>query len=302
MSRRGWVLFSVMCVLWGIPYLLIKVAVGEVSVPMVVFARTAIGTVLLLPVALRAGGFRKVREHWRFVLLFAVLEILGPWALLSDAERTLSSSLTGLLIAATPIVGVLIGRATGDAERLGPVRWGGLLLGLAGVALLAGPRLGGGDVRALGEVLLVVIGYSTAPIVMTRRLGDVPSLAMTTSCLGTAALVYAAPAALTLPDALPDGHVLAALGALGAVCTAVAFVVFFELIREVGPSRALVFTYVNPAVAVVAGTVFLSETLTVGMGVSFALILCGSVFATVRSAPRQAAAAAVGEAPIEAGG
>ncbi|MFC0042446.1 EamA family transporter [Actinomadura rayongensis] len=297
MSRRGWALFAVMCVVWGIPYLLIKVAVDEVSVPVVVFARTAVGAALLLPVALRGGGFGIVARHWRPVLLFAALEILGPWALLSDAERTLSSSLTGLLIAAVPIVGVLAARAAGDAERLGPVRWAGLLLGLGGVAFLAGPHLGGGDVLAVGEVLLVVLGYATAPLIMVRRLGDVPSLPLTASCLAFAALVYAAPAALTRPSSVPDGRVLLALVALGAVCTVVAFLVFFALIREVGPARATVFTYVNPAVAVAAGVLLLDEPLTLPILAAFALILCGSVLATVRSRP----AAPVAETSVTTG-
>ena len=113
MSRRGWVLFAAMCVLWGIPYLLIKVAVAEVSVAVLVFARTALGALVLLPLAARPGAVTVVRAHWRALLVFALVEIIGPWALLSDAERVLDSSLTGLLVAAVPIIAVLAGRAGG---------------------------------------------------------------------------------------------------------------------------------------------------------------------------------------------
>ncbi|MFF5262496.1 DMT family transporter [Actinomadura viridis] len=296
MSRRGWVLFALMSVLWGIPYLLIKVAVEDVSVPVLVFARTALGAAVLLPLALWGGGgghLRTLRRHWKPLLAFAVLEIIGPWALLSDAERHLSSSMTGLLIAAVPIVGVLLARLTGDAERLGPARWCGLLLGLAGVGVLAAPHLGGGSAWALGEIMLVVLGYSIAPMIAVRRLGDVPSLPMTAACLTFAALVYTAPAAATWPRSLPDGTVLAALAGLGVVCTAVAFLVFFELIREVGTSRAMVFTYVNPAVAVTAGVLLLDEPLTGTIIAAFALILCGSVLATLHRPARAAEAGAV---------
>ncbi|MBW8481736.1 DMT family transporter [Actinomadura parmotrematis] len=293
MTRRGWTLFAAMCVLWGVPYLMIKVAVAEVSVPVVVFARTAAGALLLLPFAVRSGGLAAARARWRPLLLFAALEILGPWALLSDAERTLSSSMTGLLIAAVPIAGVLIGRLAGDAERLGPARWAGLLVGLGGVALLAAPHLGGGSARAFGEVLLVVLGYATAPIVMARRLQDVPSVALSTVCLAVGALVYAVPAALTRPAAAPSGKALAALAGLGVLCTAVAFLVFFELLREAGTSRAMVFTYVNPAVAVAGGVLLLDEPLDAGILASFALILAGSVLATLRG---RAAPAAQGTA------
>ena len=280
MSRRGWALFALMSVLWGIPYLMIKVAVDGVSVPMVVFARTALGAAVLVPLAVRAGQLDVVRRHWRPLLAFTALEILGPWALLSDAENRLTSSMTGLLIAAVPIIGVLVARLTGGGERLGPVRWAGLLVGLAGVGVLAGPHLGGGSAWAIGEVMLVALGYSIAPVIATRRLQELPSLHLAAFALAIAALVYTGPAIATWPTTMPSGRVLAALTGLGLVCTALAFIVFFELIREVGTSRGMVFTYVNPAVAVVAGVVFLSEPLTGTILASFLLILGGSVLAT----------------------
>jgi len=281
-SRRGWVLFAAMCLLWGIPYLMIKVAVGGVSVPVLVFLRTGIGALVLLPLAIRPGALATLRAHWRPLLAFAGLEIIGPWYLLSDAERHLSSGLTGLLIAAVPIIGVLVVRAFGDTTRLGPVRWTGLGLGLAGVLLLAGPHLSGGTAWPVLELLLVAVGYATAPVIAARKLADVPNLLMTASCLGLAALVYAAPAAATWPAELPAGPVLLSLGALAVICTAVAFVLFFELIREVGPARAIVFTYVNPAVAVAAGVLLLGEPLNAAVVVAFVLILAGSVLATAR--------------------
>jgi drug/metabolite transporter (DMT)-like permease len=287
MSRRGWLLFAAMCVLWGIPYLLIKVAVAEVSVSVLVFARTALGALVLLPLAARSGAVAVVRAHWRWLLVFAVVEIIGPWALLSDAERLLDSSLTGLLVAAVPIIAVVAGRLAGDRERLGPLRWVGLALGLAGVAVLAAPHLDRGSGLAIGEVMLVAVGYAVGPIIAARRLGEVPNLLMTATCLGFAALVYLVPAALTRPVALPAPEVLFALGGLGLLCTAAAFVLFFELIGEVGPTRAVVFTYVNPAVAVAAGVLLLGEPLTVTVVAAFALILLGSVLATRRRRVRQ---------------
>ncbi|HEX4250096.1 MAG TPA: EamA family transporter [Pseudonocardia sp.] len=290
MSRRGWVLFGAMCLLWGIPYLMIKIAVGGVSVPVLVFLRTGIGALVLLPLAFRPGALASLRAHWRPLLAFAGLEIIGPWYLLSDAERHLSSGLTGLLIAAVPIIGVLVARGFGDTTRLGPMRWTGLGLGLAGVVLLAAPHLSGGTAWPVVELLLVAVGYATAPVIAARQLADVPNLLMTASCLGLAALVYAVPAALTWPTALPSGPVLFSLGALAVVCTALAFVLFFELIREVGPARAVVFTYVNPAVAVAAGVLLLGEPLTTAVVAAFVLILSGSVLATARQREKVPAA------------
>jgi drug/metabolite transporter (DMT)-like permease len=285
MSRKGWALFAVMCVVWGIPYLFIKIAVGEVSVPVVVFARTAMGAVLLLPLALRAAGrgggqLRVLRAHWRPLVAFAALEMIVPWGLLSSAERRLPSSLAGLLIAAVPIISVVAARLTGGTERLSLRRWAGLVVGLAGVAVLAAPDLTGGNGWAVTEVLLVALGYATAPLIAARKLADVPALPMTTACLTLAALAWLPPAILTWPHQVPSGKALAALAALGAVCTAFAFIVFLGLIREVGTSRAMVFTYVNPAVAVAAGVAFLAEPFTVTMAVAFALILAGCLLAT----------------------
>ncbi|MET7290139.1 DMT family transporter [Streptomyces sp. NPDC005573] len=289
MTARGWFLFSLMGVVWGIPYLMIKVAVDAVSPPVVVFTRCALGTVLLLPFALRQGGLPgTVRVHWRPMLAFAVLEIMGPWFTLTDAEQHLSSSTAGLLIAGVPIVGLLASRlfVRGDAERLGARRLAGLALGLGGVAVLTVPHLTGGDARSLAEVLLTVVGYATAPLIVVRRLKDVPSLHLTAACLTLAALVYAPAAFLTRPTAMPSASVLASLAGLGVICTAVAFVAFLELIKEAGPTRATVITYVNPAVAVAAGALFLHEDLTPGVLAAFALILTGSVLATA-AGPRR---------------
>lgn len=273
-------LFAVMSVVWGIPYLMIKVAVEGVSVPVLVFARTALGAAVLLPLALRSGHVVGLRRYWRPLAAFAAIEIIVPWWLLSDAERNLTSSMTGLLVAASPIIAVVVARLTGDAEPLSVMRRAGLAVGFAGVAMLAVQELSGGNPRSIIEVLLAATCYATAPLIAARQLADVPALPMTAVCLCLAGLVYTPPAIITWPDALPTWRVLAALGGLAVICTSLAFIIFFALIREVGPSRALVFTYVNPAVAVAAGVVLLSEPLTATILVSFALILGGSALAT----------------------
>ncbi|SHM58268.1 DMT family transporter [Cryptosporangium aurantiacum] len=285
MSRRGWLLFVVMSVLWGVPYLMIKVAVDGVSVPMVVFTRTAIGGLLLLPFALRGGGLRQVRKHWRPVLAFTALEMIGPWYFLTDAERTLPSSLCGLIIATVPVIGAIAVRATGGTDRLGRKQWAGLAVGLIGVGILVGPNLGGGDAWPTVEVLFTALGYAIAPLIVARYLDDVPGLPLTAVSLSLAAVVYTPAAIVTWPEQWPEPEVLWALAGLALLCTTIAFLVFFALIREVGPARATVFTYVNPAVAVLAGVLVLGEPLTVLIVVAFTLILAGSVLATSRDTP-----------------
>src|SRR5882724_2118895 len=172
-----------MSVVWGVSYLFIKVAVTGVSVPVLVFARTAVGAAVLLPLALRERAFASVRAHWKPLAAFATLEMVVPWWLLSDAERTLSSGLAGLLIAASPIVTVLVARIAGDPERMTPGRLTGLGLGFAGLAVLAAPSMRGGDAYAIVEVLLTSVCYATAPVIAARRLGGVPPMSMTAACL-----------------------------------------------------------------------------------------------------------------------
>ncbi len=288
MSPRGWLLFLAMCVIWGIPYLLIKIAVEGVSVPVLVLARTAIGAAVLLPLAMSRTAWAPVVRHWKPVLVFAFFEIVAAWALLSDAERRLSSSLTGLLIAAAPIIAAVLDRLTGG-EHLSRSRVIGLAVGITGVGVLAGPSMAGGSAWPVTEVLLVAVCYAIAPLVAARYLAEVPALPMTAACLTVAALVYAGPAALSWPDHMPSSRVLLAVTLLAVVCTALAFVVFFALIREVGAARALVFTYVNPAVAFAAGVVVLHEPVNAHNVAGLVLLLTGLLLATrstVRTAPR----------------
>jgi len=279
-SRRGWLLFAAMGVIWGIPYLLIKVADGGVSVPVLVFTRVALGSLLLLPVAVRGGYLGALKGSVPWLAAFTAVEIVGPFALLSTAERHLPSSTSGLLIAAVPIFSALLAWLTRSGDRLTPIRWAGLAIGLGGVALLAGPGAGRGGTLPVIMVLLTALGYSVGPLIANRKFADLPPVAVNTVCLGAAALVYAPFAALTWPHSMPSVQVLLALAGLGVICTAAGFLVFFRLIAEVGPARATVITYINPAVAVTLGVLVLGEHLTAAIGVSFVLILGGSVLAT----------------------
>jgi drug/metabolite transporter (DMT)-like permease len=289
MSRRGWFLFAAMGVIWGIPYLLIKVADGGVSVPVLVCTRVALGSLLLLPAAIRGGHLRALKGNAGWLAAFTAFEIVGPFALLSNAEKHLPSSTSGLLVAAVPIFSALLAWLTRAGDRLTLIRWAGLAIGLGGVALLAGPSAGQVGPLPVIEVLLVALGYSIGPLIANRKLSHLPPVAVNTVCLGAAAIVYAPFAALTFPHQVPSAQVLLALAALGLVCTGAAFLVFFRLIAEVGPARATVITYVNPAVAVTLGVLVLGEHLTAAIGVSFVLILGGSVLATRPSEPKAAA-------------
>jgi drug/metabolite transporter (DMT)-like permease len=282
-SRRGWILFAAMCIIWGIPYLLIKVAVEELSPPTVVLIRTGVAALILVPIALARGEFRGLRAVWKPLVLYTVAEICGPFLLLAYAETRLSSSLTGLLIAAVPIMVAVLSRLSGGAERLSARRLTGLLLGIAGVGALVGFDLRADNLLAVCAVAGVVLGYAIGPIILARRLSDQPGLGVVAASLLLAALVYLPAGVAQAPREWPSGRVLAAILTLSLVCTALAFLVFFQLIAEVGSGRATVITYVNPAVAVLLGVLVLDERFTVAIGIGFVLVLAGSVLATSRS-------------------
>jgi drug/metabolite transporter (DMT)-like permease len=290
-SRRGWWLFAAMSLIWGIPYLLIKVADSGVAPPVLVLARVAVGAALLLPVAIRRRELAPLLPYWRWLVLFALVEIITPWLLLSEAETRLSSSLSGLLIASVPILVAVFGLLTGGQDRLTAVRWAGLLIGLGGVTLLVVSSGTKGDAGSIVEVLAVAVCYSIGPLIAARKLSALPSLGMTAACLTFAAVVYAPIAAVTWPHAMPAAKVLASLAGLAVISTALAFVLFFALIAEAGPARAAVITYVNPAVAVALGVLVLGEQLTAQMAIAFLLILGGSVLAT-RAAGQRASGGA----------
>ncbi|SOD74114.1 drug/metabolite transporter (DMT)-like permease [Jatrophihabitans sp. GAS493] len=300
MTRRTWMLFSAMCIIWGIPYLLIRVAVRDVSPPALVFARTFLGALVLLPIALKRNAIRPVLPLWRPLLAFTAIEIAIPWLLLNDAETKLSSSLTGLLIAAVPLVGVVIARFGRTKERVDATRLAGLLLGVVGVVALLGLDLGNVQARPLLEVGVVVVGYAVAPVILNRHLGGVPGIGVVFTSLAITSLAYLPAAVVMRPDHL-HANTVASIIALALICTALAFVLFFELIAAIGPSRAVVITYVNPAVAVFLGVLLLNESFTMGMAIGFPLILAGSVLAARTRKSRDEVAIGIAE-PVPAAG
>jgi drug/metabolite transporter (DMT)-like permease len=282
-SRKGWLLFGALCVIWGIPYLLIRVAVRELTPATLVFLRTAPVAVLMAPFALRRGRLAPLLTRWRWLLAYTVVEIAVPWLLLAHAEERLSSSIAGLLVAAVPLLGAIVYRLTGTAERLTRRRLAGLAFGFAGVAALVGfGSAGGHEPRAVIEMLVVALCYATGPLIISRRLADLPGLGVVAASLAISAAIYAPLGLRQFPASL-SGETIAAVATLALVCTALAFTLFFALIVEVGPGRATVITYVNPLVAVLLGVVFLAEPLTAGIAIGLPLILGGSVLATSRA-------------------
>jgi drug/metabolite transporter (DMT)-like permease len=282
MSRRGTLLFAAMCLIWGMPYLLIKVAVEDLSPAMLVLSRAALAALVLLPIAAYRRELRPVLSFWAPLSAFAAIEIAGPFFLLGSAEQHISSSLTGLLLAAVPLVGAIIALSTGAQEGLGLQSGVGLSVGILGVAAIVGVNVEGTSVTPLVEVGLVAVCYAVGPVILARWLADLPPLGVIGAALGLTALAYLPIVAVSGPGESPSATAAGSVVALALVCTALAFLLFFALIAEVGPVRATVITYVNPAVAAVLGVAILDEDFTAGMGAGLVLVLAGSVLATRR--------------------
>jgi drug/metabolite transporter (DMT)-like permease len=278
-TRRGWALFLALGVIWGLPYLLIRVSMREVSPVFLVFVRTAGGSLLLAPFVVRRGALGPLLARWKAVCAYTVVEIVVPWVVLSNAEKTVTSSLSGLLVAAVPIAGAVVARITGT-DRIDGRRATGLILGLAGVAALVGFDVGGPHLLVVSSFLLIIAGYALGPWVFSKYLSDLPGPSVVIVSLTLAAIVYAPFAVVQRPHHGLSTAVLLSLIGLIVVCTVGGFLTFFALISEIGPMRAIVITYLNPAVAVLLGVAVLGEQFGPATAVGFVLVLSGSVLAT----------------------
>jgi drug/metabolite transporter (DMT)-like permease len=290
MTRRGWAYFVAVGVIWGLPYLLIRISVREISPPLLVFIRTGGASLVLVPLAAARGALVPALRRWRAVLAYTVAELAVPWVFLFDAERRLPSSLSGLLVAAVPLVAAVVAWLTGS-EHIDLRRVFGLVTGIAGVAVLVGFSVAGTQLLSVLSIGVVVVGYALGPWVVDHKLRGVPPLGVIAWSVLLCAIGYAPAALLNLPKRSLSASVIESAAALTVICTVVAFLLFFALIAEVGAVRATLVTYVNPAVAVVLGVTALGEPFGPATAVGFVLILGGCFLASrpPRRATRRAA-------------
>lgn len=286
MSRKGLILFIATGIAWGLPYFFIRIAVEDFSTVTIVFARVIIGGAVLIPLAIYRKALMPAIKQWRWVLAFAAIEMVVPWWLITEAERNISSGLAGLLVATVPFFAILIAYFyQGDKSVKHPKTLMGLVIGFVGVVLLVGIDSLAGHISPV-HVLMVIaaaVGYAVAPAIAAQKLSNVETVGVISLSLAMVSVVYAVPALIALPAEIAAGPAIEswiALGVLGVICSAVAFVFFFSLIREIGSARATLITYLNTAVALVLGILFLNEPLTLGIVIGFPLVLIGSYFAS----------------------
>jgi drug/metabolite transporter (DMT)-like permease len=282
MSKTGWVNFGIVGLLWGIPYLFLKVAVGELEPSVIVISRTLIGALLLAPLAIRRSIFWLPIKRWPFLLLYSACELIGPWYLITHAEQKINSGLTGLLIATTPIWAAILASIFGDKTVWHKSRLFGLIVGFIGVIAVVGLEsvTGNSDLISIAMVLIASMGYAYAINMVNRRIPEVPGLALNTWAMITTSIVFLPFAVVQRPTQMPSVEVVLSVIGLGVLCTALAFTMFFKVIAEIGPPRASLVTYLNTAVAVVLGIIILSEPITLGIVLGLPLVLIGSYFAS----------------------
>ncbi len=288
MTRRAWLLFILSSVIWGVPYLFIKIAVDAGIAPaFVAWSRIVLAAALLLPLAIRRKALRGLRDRAGAIFGYTASEVAVPFILISIGEQYITSSLTAILVATMPLMVALLSLRLIPGEHLSGKRLIGLLIGFAGVVALLGFDVAGRATELLGAALVLVatLGYAIAPIIVSRRLSDLDPLGPVTASLLIATVALLPPAIATFPSQLPSVAALIAIAVLGIICTAAGLIVFFRLIAEAGPSRASVITYVNPLVAVVVGVVALGERLSLVSVVGLGLILVGSWVSTGGSHP-----------------
>lgn len=282
MSWRSWATFWFLCLLWGIPYFFIKLALVELSPACVAWSRITLGAIVLVPIAWRRGVLLPALRHKGAITAFAVAELVIPFSLISLGERWISSSLAGVLIAVTPLTIVVIAPLFGVKEHLGARRLFGLVVGLIGVVVLLGVDTISGPEQWAGVACMVgaIIGYAVGPLIVQRYLSGVDELGSLAASLAVASVVLLPAALWSAPQAMPSTLVLGSVAILGLLCTALALLLYFYLIHAAGAARASVVAYISPAIAALLGILVLHEPFGIGLAAGLAIILLGSWLGT----------------------
>jgi drug/metabolite transporter (DMT)-like permease len=285
MSRRGWIYFLLTGLLWGVPYLFIRVAVDPdngFSPATVVFLRTAIGASILIPWALYQKSLGSAFRGLKYVIPYAFLEMIGPWILIGTAEQKLSSGLAGLLVASVPIWATIFASMQGDKSVWHHTRLFGLVIGFIGLIFVVGIEsiTGTSDPLSVMMVLVAALMYSYAVMFVQRGLPGVSGIAINAVAMLFTALFYLPFTVAQWPEHEIASSAIWSVIGLGVLSTGFAFAIFFALLPIIGVARASLVTYLNTVFAVVLGIILLDEDFTLGIKIGVPLVLIGSYFAS----------------------
>ena len=282
MTRRHLGLFVLVGFLWGVPYLFMRVAVREWEPSVVVFGRVVIGAAILFPIAIRRGVVKETLRGFKWIFIYALFEMCGPWYLITHAETKINSGLAGLLVATVTIWSTIYSSLAGDKTVWHHKRLLGIVIGFIGLVLIVGIETisGTADTFSVFQTVLAAILYSTAMAIILKGMPNGDGVAINAIAMAITAIIFAPSAILSWPEKTPSFNATASLIGLGVLSTGIAFMVYFKLVKEIGQARGSMVTYLNTAFAVVLGVLILGEPLTIGIIVGLPLVLVGSYFAS----------------------
>jgi drug/metabolite transporter (DMT)-like permease len=278
MDPRSWLLMLLLASFWGASYMFIEIGLRDLSPAAVAFARIALASAILAPIAWHRGSFRGLRGRTRWLVAVAAAQVAGPFLLIAAGQQEIASSLAGILVSSAAIFTVVLAIWVDHEERATGMRLVGVFLGFAGVVVLFGLDLSASWWAVLGgaAVLLASLGYAVGGLLIKHRFSDVAPLGLVSAVMFWSAVLLLPAALLSAPSDAPGLGPLAAVGTLGVVGTGIAFVIFYDLIARVGPAKTMLVAYIAPGFAVVYGAVLLGEEITVATIAGLALILLGS--------------------------
>ena len=282
MTRKHLGQFILVGFLWGVPYLFMRVAVREWPPALVVFGRVLIGSAILFPIAMRRGSVRESLKGFKWIFIYALLEMCGPWYLITHAETKINSGLAGLLVATVPIWSTIYSSMAGDKSVWHHKRLLGIIIGFLGLISIVGIETisGSADTYSVLQIVLAAILYSTAMAIILRGMPNGDGVAINAIAMAITAVIFLPSAIGNWPTQTPSLKATLCLIGLGVLSTGLAFMIYFNLVKEIGQARGSMVTYLNTAFAVLLGVIVLGEPLTIGMIVGLPLVLVGSYFAS----------------------
>ena len=287
MSKASWFKFLIVGVLWGVPYLFIKVAVapGEFTPAFLVFGRLVIGSALLLPLAIHRKTLFPALKELKWIAPYAIIEICLPWYFISSGERKITSGLAGLLVATVPFWASLVMAFNGDKTVWQAKRLAGMVIGFIGIILVVGIESlsGNQSLSAIIFILFSCVCYAIAPATLNVKIPRIDGTAINAIAMAISGVIYLPFAIVQFPTSMPSHNAIYSLIALGIFPTAMAFVLYFQVMKDLGPARSSMVTYPNTVFAVLLGIFFLHEKFTLGIGLGLPLVLIGSYYATRKS-------------------
>lgn len=281
MQRRDVVELLLLSLLWGGAYLFMRAAVPAFGPAPLIALRMGIAAAVLLPLLAWRGGLGQLRAHPVALLVQAVPFTALPFLMLGFAAQHLTAGLLAVLNATAPLFAALLAHFV-YREHLGRWRSAGLLIGFGGVALLAADSVALRStlgLLAVAAVLMTSAIWAIGANFTRRRLGGLDSVALTVGSLAVAGLALAPLAAATWPATPPPLRAWVEMAFLGVGSSALGFLLYYRLLRRIGPVRAMSVTFLNPVVALVAGALYLGETVSPQTLAGAAVVLAGTALA-----------------------